>query len=230
MPSGRLHIAIIPDGNRRWAKAHALHPWEGHRKATKNLQEILEYCRTDPAIGVLTVWGFSTENWKRDPETVKRLMEMLEEYLRDQRAYLHKEHIRLFHSGRRDHFSPTLRSLMEELLEETKTYSDFSLHLAVDYGGKDEIIRAWEKAQSSKLKAQSPQSSDPIRPLLDNPDLPDIDCIIRTAGEMRTSNFFLWQSTYAEWIFVKKYFPDFTVSDFKEALKEFRERTRRFGK
>ena len=225
MPTNKLHLAIIPDGNRRWAKKHALNPWEGHRKATENLQEILDYSRKNPEISVLTVWGFSTENWRRDPKMIDNLMKMLEEYLLNQREYLHRYHIRVFHSGRTDHFSPSLGTLLEEIIEETKTYTDFSLNLALDYGGKDEILRAIHRMNDS-----SAATEESLRALLDNPELPDIDCIIRTAGEMRTSNFFLWQSTYAEWIFAKKYFPDFTVSDFKEAIEEFRKRTRRFGK
>ncbi len=223
-PKSGLHIAIIPDGNRRWAKAHKLRPWEGHRRATENLRKILEWCRKDPRISVLTVWGFSTENWRRDPEMVQKLMQMFEEYLLKERDYLQKNRIRLLHSGRSDRFSPSLRKLLAKMNEESKNHRDFCVHLALDYGGKDEILRAVKK-----IKDPSAVTDESLRLGLDNPALPDIDCIIRTAGEMRTSNFFLWQSTYAEWVFVKEYFPDCDVARFQKAFDEFLGRKRHFG-
>ncbi len=219
-----LHLAVIPDGNRRWAMQHKLRPWQGHQKATENLREILEWCRKDPRISVLTVWGFSTENWRRDPEMVNKLMQMFEEYLTEQREYLLSGHIRLLHSGRSDRFSPSLRKKLASLIEETKTFDAFTLNFALDYGGQDELLRAVQKIKSPEAVTDAI-----IRSHLDHPGLQDIDCIIRTAGEMRTSNFFLWQSTYAEWVFVKQYFPDFTIDRLKEAIDEFFGRKRRFG-
>jgi len=220
----RLHVALIPDGNRRWAKNHKLRPWEGHRKATENLRAIFDWCRKDPRISVLTVWGFSTENWRRDPKIVKKLMKMLEEYLEKEREYIRRHSVRLVHSGRADRFPLSLKALLRDMAEESKESSGLCLHLALDYGGKDELLRAMRKIPDT-----ASVTDETFRQCLDHPELPDIDCIIRTAGEMRTSNFFLWQSTYAEWIFSGKLFPDFTAGDFQKAFEEFLGRKRHFG-
>ncbi|MDO8468530.1 MAG: polyprenyl diphosphate synthase [Candidatus Peribacter sp.] len=227
-----LHIAIIPDGNRRWARARAWHPWQGHEKAVENFRTITDWCQADPRIAVLTVWCFSTENWKRDPQEVAKLMTIFENYLQKERPTFQQKSTRLLHSGRKDRIPASLSVLIRTIEEETKHFSDFTLHLAIDYGGKDEIERAVEKilnqnqATSYKLQAIS---SDPIRENLDHPELQDLDLIIRTSGEQRTSNFFLWQSPYAEWVFLDKLFPDFTTDDLKEAVDGFAKRSRRFG-
>ena len=231
IPDG-LHLAVIPDGNRRWAKQHKLQSvWKGHEKAVENFRTLTDWCRKDPRIGIFTVWCFSTENWKRDPEEIKMLMGMLEDYLRREGKDLLKEKTRFVHSGRRDRIPPSLKKLIEETEEMTKEQTEFTLHLAVDYGGKDEILRAIGKAQDEKkLPATGyPLPADPIRSNLDHPELPDIDLIFRSSGEQRTSNFFLWQSTYAEWIFSPKLFPDVGPEDLAEAVEEFERRKRRFG-
>lgn len=218
-----LHIAIIPDGNRRWARARAWHPWQGHERAVLNFRSITDWCQADPRIAVLTVWCFSTENWKRDPQEVNKLMTLLESYIKKERPTLQEKRIRLLHSGRKDRIPPSLEKLIRAVEEETKHFSDFTLHLAVDYGGKDEILRALSKAKKPV------SSEEELRSLLDHPELPDFDLIIRTSGEQRTSNFFLWQSTYAEWVFLDKLFPDFTTDDLKETVDGFAKRSRRFG-
>lgn len=218
-----LHVAIIPDGNRRWARARTWHPWQGHEKAVENFRSITDWCQADPRIAVLTVWCFSTENWKRDPQEVAKLMTLLENYIEKERPTLQKKGIRLLHSGRKDRIPPSLAKLIRAVEEETKHFSDFTLHLAVDYGGRDEILRALSKAKKPV------SSEEELRALLDHPELQDIDLIIRTSGEQRTSNFFLWQSTYAEWVFLEKHFPDFTTADLKEAVDGFAKRSRRFG-
>lgn len=227
-PSG-LHIGIIPDGNRRWAKARAWHPWQGHEKAIENFRTITDWCQADPRIAVLTVWCFSTENWKRDPKEVAKLMTIFENYLQKERPTFQQKQIRLLHSGRKDRIPASLANLLQTIEEETKHFSEFTLHLAVDYGGKDEILRAIDKFKSYQLTATSSQPADPIHEHLDHPELPDIDLIIRTSGEQRTSNFFLWQSAYAEWIFLDKLFPDFSTDDLKSAVDGFAKRSRRFG-
>lgn len=224
-PGKTLHVAIIPDGNRRWAKQHLLEPWEGHRKATRVLQEILGWCVAHPAVGTLSVFGFSTENWRRDPELVKKLMEMLEKSLREQRTSLMEKHIRLIHSGRNDRISPSLAALLKDMEEESQSNDAFTMHMALDYGGKDELVRAVRRMEKPKEATE-----DMFRACLDHPELPDIDCLIRTAGEKRISNFFLWQSAYAELIFLEKFFPDLTTADMEDALAEYGRRTRRFGK
>lgn len=218
-----IHIAIIPDGNRRWAKARGLMPWEGHRKAVENFRSITEFCRKDPRIAALTVWCFSTENWKRDQKEIAMLMELLEKYLRKESKTFLEERTRFVHAGRKDRLPKSLVKLIEEVEDMTAHLNEFTLQLAVDYGGKDELLRAMERTKGQ------PVDEEHLREGLDHPDVPDIDLIIRTSGEIRTSNFFLWQSAYAEWVFLEKHFPDFGAEDVEAALTEFDRRTRRFG-
>lgn len=221
--SSKIHVAIIPDGNRRWAKRRLLQPWKGHEEAVDNFRTLTDWCRQDGRVGTLTVWCFSTENWKRDPEEIQRLMDMLERYLKNERKSLVEKKTRFLHSGRKDRLPPSLVRLMDEVAEETKDQTGFTLHLAVDYGGKDELLRAMRKLDKTEATEES------IRAALDQPSVPDIDLIVRTSGEQRTSNFFLWQSTYAEWLFVDKFFPDFSDLDLQDAVDNFAKRTRRFG-
>ena len=248
-----LHLALIPDGNRRWAREHKFkNVWKGHEQAIENFRSITEWCRKNPEIKILTVWCFSTENWQRDPAEITMLMNMLEQYLRKEQLGFIDQKTRFVHSGRRDRIPPSLKKLIEETEELTKDEADFTLNLAVDYGGKDEILRAiqkgqlanWQLAVDEKAKSQLPARPksaadrggliDPItdkifRSRLDHPELPDIDLVLRSAGEMRTSNFSLWQSAYAEWIFSPKYFPDIDIADLEAAMEEYHRRKRRFG-
>lgn len=223
MTEKKLHLAIIPDGNRRWAKARMLRPWNGHEKAIENFRTLTEWCRKNPRISVLTVWCFSTENWKREKTEVDELMRILEEYLRWERKGFLSEQTRFVHSGRKDRLPATLMQLIQDVEEETKDQTGFTLNLAVDYGGKDEILRAIQKLEHTHVTEKD------LRSALDHPEIPDMDIIIRTSGESRTSNFFLWQSAYAEWIFSPKLFPDIHTGDLEEAVREFDNRKRRFG-
>lgn len=218
-----IHLAIIPDGNRRWAKGNMLLPWQGHARAMENFRAITEWCRKDPRIKVLTIWGFSTENWKRSDEEVAKLMELFEEYLSKERHAFVEHQTRFVHSGRRDRIPASLKKLIEDVEEETKEFTEFTMHLAVDYGGKDEVVRALAKMKGEEATEES------IRAHLDHPDVPDIDLIVRTSGEQRTSNFFFWQACYAEWLFLTKHFPALESADIDAALQEFDRRTRRFG-
>lgn len=228
--SSRLHLALIPDGNRRWARAKGLHPWEGHAKAVENFRTLSDWCRENPKIAVLTIWCFSTENWKRDPKEVGKLMDLLESYIRKNRADIKKQGTRFLHSGRTDRIPPSLAQAFREIAEETKDNTNFTLHLALDYGGKDEILRAVGRMlQTTERATSQPTNEQLFRQFLDHSELPDIDIIVRTSGEQRTSNFFLWQSTYAEWFFLEKHFPDLTIGDLGEVLQKFDERQRRFG-
>ena len=229
-----LHLAIIPDGNRRWARDHKLEAvWKGHEKAIENFRTLTDWCRNDPRVSVLTVWCFSTENWKRDPKEIAKLMTILEEYLRKEKHELRKNKTRFLHSGRRDRIPASLKKIIEETEEATKDETGFTLHLAVDYGGKDEVIRAFQKIMNDPARpspAAVPEVTDELfRTHLDHPELPDIDLILRSSGEQRTSNFFLWQSVYSEWIFSPKYFPDIGTNDLDAALKEYERRKRRYG-
>ncbi|MDP7247003.1 MAG: polyprenyl diphosphate synthase [Candidatus Peribacteraceae bacterium] len=214
-----IHLGIIPDGNRRWAKSRSLNPWKGHEQAIENFKALTEWCRNDERISVLTVWCFSTENWKRERQEIEMLMKMLEDYLRKEQENFIENKTKFCHSGRKDRIPSSLAELIKEAEEKTSDQTDFTLHLAVDYGGKDEIERAARKI--------SPES--PLKENLDHPELPDIDIIIRTSGEKRTSNFFMWQAAYAEWIFEDKLFPDFSIDDLQVAVDNFSDRNRRFG-
>ena len=225
-----LHLAIIPDGNRRWAREHKLEAvWKGHEVAIENFRTLTDWCRKDPRVSTLTVWCFSTENWKREEKEISMLMKMLEDYLRKEKNELKANGTRFVHSGRRDRIPGTLKKMIEETEEETKNETTFTLHLAVDYGGKDEVMRAMEKLMKTMRASLPAISEKDIADHLDHPELPDIDLILRSSGEQRTSNFFLWQSAYAEWIFSPKYFPDIGIADLDEALKEYEKRKRRFG-
>lgn len=230
--SSQIHLALIPDGNRRWAKERGLMPWKGHEQSAKNFRSIVEWCAKSDRVSVLTFWAFSTENWKRDPDEVKKLMDIFEQGIRRERASLKKRKIHVAHSGRTDRLSPSLKKLMEEaLLDTPREKSSFTLHVALDYGGKDEIVRAINRvsAQPSQPPQPFPFTEESVRAHLDHPELPDIDLVIRTSGEHRTSNFFLWQAAYAEWIFLEKHFPDLTEKDIAVAIEDFDQRQRRIG-
>lgn len=220
-----LHLAIIPDGNRRWARENGFkYVWKGHEVAVENFRTLTDWCRKDPRVSALTVWCFSTENWKRDKREIDELMTMLETYLIREAQELKENKTRFLHSGRRDRIPASLKKVIEDTEKATENETGFTLHLAVDYGGKDEVTRA-----VAKLKETAHLTEEIIRQHLDHPELPDLDLILRSSGEQRTSNFFLWQSAYAEWIFSPKYFPDIGTKDLDEALKEYDRRKRRFG-
>jgi len=220
----KLHLAIIPDGNRRWARNKALQPWKGHESAIEVIRRIIEWCRENPQIGILTLWLFSTENWKRNPEEIGKLMEMLRTYLIEERPNFHRNETRFVHSGKKERIPEDLATLIRDMEEETAAYGTHTLHLALDYGGRDEIVRAVQR-----LGAGEEVSEEKIRAHLDHPELPDIDIIVRTSGEQRVSNFFLWQGAYAEWFFVDKLFPDLTTQDIGAIIEQFTKRSRRFG-
>lgn len=224
MAAKPLHLAIIADGNRRWAKAQGWLPWKGHEYALQNFHQIVDWCRADGRIGTLTIWGFSTENWKRESFEVEKLMSLFEQFMVEEREDLIRDQIRFTHTGRRDRIPASLAQIFAECEEETKSFTGFGLNLAIDYGGRDEVTRAVRKLTDPKNATE-----DMIRSHLDHPEIPDIDLIIRTSGEQRTSNFFLWQSTYAEWFFIPTHFPELSGKEIDECLVAFEKRSRRFG-
>ena len=175
-------------------------------------------------MSTLTFWCISTENWKRSSEEVSHLLKLLEKYLKNEAEEMQRSGIRLVHSGRRDRLPKSLMALIDRVAADTAGNDRFTLHLAVDYGGKDEIVRAIKKSRNQEIKTE-----EDLRDYLDHPELPDIDLVIRTGGDQRTSNFFLWQTTYAEWMFPEKLFPDFTPDDLRAAIDAFARRQRRFG-
>lgn len=221
----QLHLGIIPDGNRRWARKRALQPWKGHEEGVEAFKKAIDWARQNPRIGTLTIWGFSTENWNRSEEEVRILMEIYERFLREESATFHEKKTRLVHSGRSDRIPSSLAQLIRKIAAETASYSEFTLNFALDYGGRDEVVRAFKKVSDPAALTE-----ENFRQYLDHPELPDVDLVIRTSGEQRTSGFFIWQSAYAEWVFNDKYFPDLTPQDLESAVAEYDSRQRRFGK
>lgn len=221
------HVAIIPDGNRRWAKDHNLTSLQGHKKG---FDVAVDLCRKLRELGVSTVtlWAFSTENWNRTPREVGYLMRLygfladkyLQEALRDE--------IKITHLGRKDRLPKNLLNKILNLEEKTKNFSKYFINIALDYGGRDEIVRAIGKAEK---KGES-VTLENFGSFLDTANQPfaDPDFIIRTSGEFRTSGFMPWQGAYSEFLFLKKHFPDLTPKDMEEAVEEFGHRQRRFGK
>lgn len=224
------HIAIIPDGNRRWAKDHGLPSFQGHRKGFDVAQIIARKVR-ESGVSTLTFWAFSTENWKREGKEVQYLMKFYSKFLEKNLEATDDEKVRYIHLGRKDRLSKTLLSRIENIEEKTKKFKKYYLNFALDYGGHDEILRAVRKIVSKGVKSDDiteqtiEENLDTAREPFPNPDL-----VIRTSGENRTSGFMPWQAAYAEYIFIDKYFPDLTEKDIDWAISEYQRRQRRFGK
>jgi undecaprenyl diphosphate synthase len=220
------HLVIIPDGNRRWAKEKGLPSIMGHDKGRERIGEILELLK-DSQVQVLTVWAFSTENWKREESEVKYLMDMLGEILKEHRKTCLDNKIVFRHLGRKTKLDPKLLSAMDDLERETAKFLNEEkikrLNIAVDYGGRDEIVRAVNKIESGTI------TEEEFEKYLDTAGIPDPDLIIRTSGEMRLSGILPWQSTYAELYFTQKHFPDFDKVELDLAMQDFSNRKRRFG-
>lgn len=222
------HLAIIPDGNRRWAKGKGLPTFEGHRRGFQRGTELGKKAR-EMGIKYLTFWGFSTENWHRDPKEVSYLMRLFKEMVDENLKEALKNKIRIIHFGRKDRFDEELRDKLIEAEARTKDFNQFYFGLALDYGGRDEILRAIEKIKNQSDKPKK-LTEDEFKNFLDTREFPDPDLIIRTSGEIRTSGFMIYQAAYSEWIFYKKYFPDFTPKDLEACILEYSQRQRRFGK
>ncbi|MEK6825476.1 MAG: polyprenyl diphosphate synthase [Nanoarchaeota archaeon] len=228
-PHGKVpqHVAIIPDGNRRWAKKKGRRPDFGHYTAAgfSHLRDLFNEARS---LGVryLTLWGFSTENWKRDASEIRALFTLLLQNIEHFREEAHLQHIRFRHIGRKDRLPKELLYALRSLEEETKKYTDFHVQLCLDYGGKDELLRAMNIVLKEKLKSVDEKR---FVKYLDSADIPDVDLIIRTSGEQRLSGFMPFQSTYAELYFSSVHFPDFTARELRKAVDEYGKRQRRFG-
>jgi len=226
------HIAIIMDGNRRWAADRGLSTLEGHRAGVDNTDKII-IAASDLGIQHLTFYVFSSENWNRSIEEVKGLMSLLGRYIKTKNKKLLQKNIRVKFSGNFSRVSPKLLSSMEDLMEQSKDNSGMNLVLALSYGGRQEIVDATKKiAMQYKEGACSCDEINEVffRKFLYVPEVPDPDLFIRTGGVLRTSNFLLWQMAYTEFYFIKKYWPDFTKKDLETAILEFQNRERRYGK
>ena len=221
------HVAIIMDGNGRWAKERGLPRLAGHRAGTQNLRTII---RAAANLGIkhLTFYAFSTENWARPQDEVSGLMDLLAEFLESEIQELHKEGARLLHIGHLEGLGTVLQKKVEDAIELTKNNTKIDVILAFNYGGRDEIVCALKKL----IQAGTPAEEVNIQSLSDamfTAGTPDPDIVIRTSGEQRTSNFLDWQSVYSEWFFPKTYWPDFSEADLLQIIEDFNKRDRRFG-
>lgn len=224
------HIGFIMDGNGRWAKRKGLPRSFGHREGAKNFKKIVRYCK-DIGIKNISFYAFSTENWKRPQEEIDVIMDLFREYIVDVRKHL-SENTRMIFLGDKSVFDEDLREKMIKLEEDTKHYTEMNLMMAVNYGGRDELAYAARQlAQKVKGGEINPEDIDEnaIDSHLYTKGIPDVDLIIRPSGELRLSNFLIWQSAYAEYYFTEIMWPDFTPKELDKALIEFANRGRRFG-
>lgn len=225
------HIAIIADGNRRWARLKGIPTIEGHRRGADNFIKLSRHAKK-LGIKVLTLWGFSTENWQRTKDEVGYLMGLFEQMIDLELKNALKEQTRIVHLGRKDRFSPSLRRKIIEAEEKTKDNTLYTSAIALDYGGKDEITRAVNKMTIALNKTKGTYQIGDIEAFLDTATLsyPNPELIIRTSGEERLSGFLPLQSEYSEFYFTPTLFPDFGPAELDKAVGEFISRGRRFGK
>ena len=225
------HVAIIMDGNGRWARQQSLSRLEGHKRGSDVARTIVT---TAARIGVsyLTLYAFSSENWRRDPHEVSGLMALLKHYLEDEVEELHKNDARLKVIGERDLLPNTILDLVEQVEELTKSNKTITLQMAISYGSRAEIVHAAraiaEKVRDRRLDPET-ITEQTLEQHLYTAGVPDPDLLIRTSGEQRISNYLLWQLAYTELVFVDKFWPEFTPEDFMEALLTYQNRERRFG-
>lgn len=222
------HLAIIPDGNRRWAKSRGLPTLEGHRVGYKKVKHIGDWCLAR-GIAHLTIWGFSTENWQRSREEVRYLMDLIFQALTDETDYYNERGIRLRVFGRRENFSPKIQQAIIHIEQETAKNTNSQLNLCIDYGGRAEILAAVQKLVRDGVKPED-ITEERLTAATWFADIPAPDLIIRTSGEQRLSGFLSWSGGYSELLFLDKHFPDFSESDLDAAIAEFHDRERRFGK
>jgi undecaprenyl diphosphate synthase len=224
---GPRSVAIIMDGNSRWAAARGLPVEAGHREGTRALRRTVEYAM-EFGIGSLTVYAFSTENWLRPPEEVDALMEIFGETIRRELPDLAEQGVRTRFIGRRDRVSDDLRRQMEDLEAETASRERLDLWIAFDYGGRAELADATRRVLEAGLTSEE-IDEEVVGAYLYAPDLPEPDLLIRTSGEQRISNFLLWQLAYSELVFTERLWPDFEQADLWAAISEYTSRKRRFG-
>lgn len=219
------HAGIIMDGNGRWAKARGLPRTEGHREGLRVAKRIIRAAE-DLGIRYLSLYTFSTENWKRAAEEVSFLMSLITRHLRSEFDFYRDNHIRIVHSGDAAGLPEDVREAIRSVMADTSGYDGITVNLAINYGGRDEIVRAARKL----LRGGAVDvSEDGFRAFLDAPDLPDPDLVIRTGGDMRLSNFLLWESAYAELYFSEKLWPDWSEEDLIKAVDSYSGRERRYG-
>jgi undecaprenyl diphosphate synthase len=222
------HVAIIMDGNGRWARSRGLPRLAGHRAGVENLRRIIE-ASVEFGIDYLTIYAFSTENWDRPPAEVQGLMGIVEEVIDSELMELHKNGVQLRHLGRLEQLDPSLQKKVKHAIEVTQTNDRLVLNVAFNYGGRDEIVHAIRDIIADGVRPEEVNEALVSRYLYTS-DSPDPDLIIRTSGELRVSNFLIWQGAYAEWYVTPTYWPDFGREELHQALSEFARRERRFGR
>jgi len=225
------HVAIIMDGNGRWAAARGLPRAEGHRRGVEALRRTIRTAG-EMGIKIVTIFSFSAENWSRPASEVGELMGLLRRFVRNDLAELHKSNVRVRVIGERTGLEPDIGRLLVEAEELTKNNDGLILVVAFNYGARQEIVRAAKRVAEAVKQGElglSDIDMDLLGRFLDAPDIPDPDLIIRTSGEKRLSNFLLWQAAYSELVFVPTYWPDFDRATLVSAIREYQQRERRFG-
>jgi len=221
------HVGIIMDGNGRWAKARGYSRNRGHRAGMQALKKFLTLVQKTP-VKAVTLFCFSRENWKRSQEELDGLFHLLRQFYKSEYPTLKKRRVRVLHSGDTGGLPDDIVQIFRVMAEETASNDGKILDLAMNYSGRDEIVRACRRLMERGCTPVA-IDEDLFREGLDHPWLPDVDLVIRTSGELRISNFCLWQSAYAELWFTERYWPDFSDRDFAEAVEAFQKRERRFG-
>lgn len=222
------HIAIIMDGNRRWAKERNLPSAVGHKKGVESLKTVLKSCHKF-GIKYLTVYAFSTENWNRKQEEVDFLMDLLAHTIKNELEELHSNGVVINFIGDLTRLNPKLQTILNDAVEYTKNNNGVKLQIAFNYGSRDEIVNAVKNVIQKGVKADE-VTEELISRELYTSSIPDPDLLIRTGGEMRVSNYLLWQIAYSEFLVTKKYWPDFDEQALADAIEEFGNRQRRYGK
>lgn len=230
LSSHPVHIGIIMDGNGRWARKRNLPRTNGHNEGVKAAKRIVK-AASDMKLSYLSLYTFSTENWKRAQEEVSFLMQLIKLHLRKEFEFYKKNNIKVTYSGNPEQIPSSILKELEKVKDDTCHFDGMLLNLAINYGGRDEIIRSFNRyLKEHNCDEDTPHiTEDSLREYLDHPEIPDIDLIIRTGGEQRISNFFIWQSAYAELYFSKKLWPDIKAEDLAVAVRHFHQRDRRFG-
>ncbi len=222
-----VHVAIIMDGNGRWAAKRGLPRIAGHRAGTDNLRQVIRAC-VEFGIRFLTIYAFSTENWARPKDEVDGLMDILADVIDRELRELHQEGVKLCHLGRLEGLDAKLKEKVLKAIEMTKDNDRLTLNIAFNYGGRDEIVQAVKKMIQVGVKAEE-VSEELLSSYLYTCSIPDPDLMIRTSGEQRISNFLIWQAAYAEWVVTPVFWPDFNKEELRNALVEYSKRDRRFG-
>lgn len=222
------HVAMIMDGNGRWALQRGLPRLAGHKAGTENLRRVI---RSTVEFGVkyLTIYAFSTENWGRPPEEVKGLMYILEDVIDRELNELNKEGVQLRHIGRLERLAPSIQEKVLDAIDATKNNDRLILNIAFNYGGRDEIVQAIQRMMKDGVPPEK-VTDELVSQYMYTAGVPDPDLIIRTSGELRVSNFLIWQAAYSEWYITPTFWPDFDKEEYRRALESFSHRDRRFGK